>query len=41
MNREHAARPSASPAEVRAAFDYASDMCKRKGYKIIEGSYQC
>ena len=30
-----------SRAEMRAAFDYASDMCKRKGYKIIEGSYQC
>ena len=30
-----------SRAEMRAAFDYASDMCKRKGYKIIEGPYQC
>ncbi len=30
-----------SRAEMRAAFDYASDMCQRKGYKIIEGSYQC
>ena len=29
-----------SRAEMRAAFDYASDMCKSKAYKIIEGSYQ-
>ena len=30
-----------SRSEMRAAFAYATEMCKTKGFKIIEGAYQC
>lgn len=30
-----------SRSEMRAAFAYTSEMCKTKGFKVIEGAYQC
>lgn len=30
-----------SRSEMRAAFAYATHLCKVKGFKVIEGAYQC